>query len=328
MKGPSFPVPRTVEVSDWFRSPRPPGGSAGGARRGRSARREGSINAGDTIGLVARTEPFNGAGFARMSAAGTSGGEHASVLILSTQTATPGFAQPGKELLFNATVVLDAPVAGLLSPTSGPTEGGTVVTIRGAYLLVLTGVTFGGVPAATFSATTDEVTAVAPPHEPGFVEVTISTLGGTGSAVIPFEYIAPPDLTPPTASGLTIARSAFRAANGGDSVAEAPSKPGRTGGTVTYDLSEPATTTFTVARVSGKGRDCVPPRKRRCTRYVPQPGSFTHDGVQGTNRFAFTGRLNGRRLSRGRYRLTGVARDTAGNESAAVSVRFRIRGGR
>jgi hypothetical protein len=287
-----------------------------------------AISVGDTIGLLTRTDPFNGVGFARVSATSASGGVWASISILSNQTASPNFTQPQNELLFNATVVLEAPVAGLVSPTSGPAAGGTAVTINGVHLVVPTAVTFGGVPATSFSAAGSQVTAVAPPHAAGLVEVAISTAGGTATAAVPFEYLAPPDVTPPDASGLAIARAAFRAANFGDSVAEAPARPGRIGGTVTYVLSEAATTTFTVDRVLGKGPDCVPPRTRRCTRYLPQAGSFTHPGAAGTNRFSFTGRLNGRRLRASHYRLVGVARDGAGNASETVAVRFRIVGGR
>ena len=56
-------------------------------------------------------------------------------------------------------------------------------------------------------------------------------------------------------------------------------------------------------------------------------GSFRHRDEAGLNTFVFTGRVGGRRLGRGRYRLTAVAADRAGNRSKPVRRRFRIVGG-
>jgi hypothetical protein len=41
-------------------------------------------------------------------------------------------------------------------------------------------------------------------------------------------------------------------------------------------------------------------------------GSFTHADVAGANRFRFTGRVGGRKLRPGSYRLRAVARNAAG----------------
>ena len=53
-------------------------------------------------------------------------------------------------------------------------------------------------------------------------------------------------------------------------------------------------------------------------------GSFSHNGAQGTDAFHFTGRLSGRRLPAGNYRLTAVATDAAGNHSAPARHPFSI----
>ena len=56
---------------------------------------------------------------------------------------------------------------------------------------------------------------------------------------------------------------------------------------------------------------------------VTLKGSFTRAGLAGTNTFRFTGRLNGKRLRPGRYRL--VATPTAnGKTGRAASASFRI----
>ena len=44
----------------------------------------------------------------------------------------------------------------------------------------------------------------------------------------------------------------------------------------------------------------------------------------GQNKFRFTGRLNGKRLEAGRYRLVGSATDAAGNRSKRKRRKFRI----
>jgi hypothetical protein len=54
-------------------------------------------------------------------------------------------------------------------------------------------------------------------------------------------------------------------------------------------------------------------------------GGFTHAGAAGTNTFRFMGRLRGRALRRGKYRLVAVATDAAGNRSAALRRPFRIK---
>ena len=102
--------------------------------------------------------------------------------------------------------------------------------------------------------------------------------------------------------------------------------------TVRYRLSEPATMRFTVERRAGgrrvRGR-CVKPThgnrgRRACRRYVRLRGSFTHAGQTGGNRFRFTGRLRGRALRPGRYRLVGVPTDPAGNRGLPATRPFRI----
>jgi len=53
-------------------------------------------------------------------------------------------------------------------------------------------------------------------------------------------------------------------------------------------------------------------------------GSFTHKGKAGANKFKFRGRLRGRKLRPGRYRLRAVATDAAKNNSSVKRKRFRI----
>ncbi|HYH58959.1 MAG TPA: hypothetical protein VD790_07035 [Thermoleophilaceae bacterium] len=81
--------------------------------------------------------------------------------------------------------------------------------------------------------------------------------------------------------------------------------------TFVYELSEPATVRFTIER------------KRSGGGYARR-GALTQDAAAGVNKKRFSGRVNGRKLKRGRYRATLRATDAAGNESPGERLRFRI----
>jgi hypothetical protein len=65
-------------------------------------------------------------------------------------------------------------------------------------------------------------------------------------------------------------------------------------------------------------------KKKKCTRWTAVRGSFTVAGKPGRNTFTFRGRVGGKALRRGAYRLTGVAADGAKNASAPVKRTFTI----
>jgi hypothetical protein len=99
---------------------------------------------------------------------------------------------------------------------------------------------------------------------------------------------------------------------------------------VRYTLSEPAAVTFKVEMLRGgrlvKSRCRKPTRK---TRAKPRcdlllTGSFTNRGDAGRNNLGFTGRLGGRALRPGNYRLVATARDLAGNASSPRRTRFTV----
>lgn len=103
------------------------------------------------------------------------------------------------------------------------------------------------------------------------------------------------------------------------------------GTTFRFALSEDARVVFTIHRVvPGRrvGRRCVKPTprnrsKRSCKRYV-KPRRFAMNAKAGANRKRFSGRIGRRSLAPGSYRATLVARDLAGNASAARRLRFRV----
>jgi hypothetical protein len=135
----------------------------------------------------------------------------------------------------------------------------------------------------------------------------------------------------PVLSALKLNPSHLRAERGHGASISAAHTPG--GATLSYSDSEAATTTFTIQRPRRGyriGRSCAakPPRHHRgsvtrCTLYVSL-GTFTHVDGGGAVRLHFTGRVNGRPLAPGRYRLTVRARVSASPTSATLTLPFTV----
>ncbi|MGD9933351.1 MAG: IPT/TIG domain-containing protein [Dehalococcoidia bacterium] len=75
-----------------------------------------------------------------------------------------------------------------ISPTSGPTSGGNLVTITGTGFAGATGVLFGELLVVPLSVTTTQVVALAPPHAPGIVHLRVWTPGGISPEVPADDY--------------------------------------------------------------------------------------------------------------------------------------------
>jgi hypothetical protein len=127
------------------------------------------------------------------------------------------------------------------------------------------------------------------------ITATIDTSGGSGTTPGPAPPGNPADTAAPTVSGLRI-RSRVIA--------------GRQA-RIAYKASEPATATFLVQRRTSRG-----------WRYLT--GALTHAAQAGPNALRWNGRLNGRRLGVGRYRLTMMLNDSAGNVSRPSHAGFRV----
>ena len=133
----------------------------------------------------------------------------------------------------------------------------------------------------------------------------------------------------PAIGGLALSPHAFPAAPSGPSARAAKR---RYGTKVSYSLNEAASVRFGVVHIvagrrAATGR-CVKPtaanrKAHRCTRRIPLNGGFTRAGTAGANGFRFTGRLGGRTLAPGSYRLAGTP--TAGTKTgAAAGAPFQI----
>ena len=79
-----------------------------------------------------------------------------------------------------------------VSPASGPTTGGTVVTISGTDLAGAAGVSFGGAAGKITADTGTQVTVTSPPGQ-GTVDITVTTPSGTSALTSAdrFTYLSP-----------------------------------------------------------------------------------------------------------------------------------------
>jgi hypothetical protein len=137
----------------------------------------------------------------------------------------------------------------------------------------------------------------------------------------------------PVLADLTISPSSFLAAPSGATISKTGKKAKKAyGASIGYTNSRVATTTFTVLRLSSgrtQGKSCKKPSKadkhgKRCTIYTAL-GSFTHTDTAGANKLHFSGRLKGKKLAKGSYKLQAVPHNAAGN-GVAVSKEFKIKG--
>lgn len=117
---------------------------------------------------------------------------------------------------------------------------------------------------------------------------------------------ARPPATPLSLTDIRLSPSRFKAARTGPAVR----RRGRAGASLEFRLSRPARVGFRVASARGLGLLL---------------GRFSIRGRNGLNRLRFSGRLRGRALPTGTYRLTGQAVDRTGIASVPSTVRFTIR---
>ena len=98
-----------------------------------------------------------------------------------------------------------APTVTGISPDSGPTAGGTTVTIAGSGFTGATAVDFGTTAATNVTVVSSTTITADSPAGSGAVDVTVVTLGGTSatSAADRFTYIAAPVAAAPTVTGVS-----------------------------------------------------------------------------------------------------------------------------
>ena len=106
------------------------------------------------------------------------------------------------------------PVVTSISPNSGTITGGTVIKVNGAMLGTVTSVKFGTTAATTFSvnAAGTIITATAPAHSAGLVDVTVVSPSGTTatSTADQYTYIAPAITSLSVASGTRLGGTSIK----------------------------------------------------------------------------------------------------------------------
>ena len=115
--------------------------------------------------------------------------------IIATYEGAPGYAPSSGSIEFTVVGAEPAPAVVNIAPGSGPTAGGTVVSLVGNNFDGATGVTFGAAgPAESFSVISDtEMDATSPPGV-NTVPITVTTADGGTSVPSPggnFTYLAP-----------------------------------------------------------------------------------------------------------------------------------------
>ena len=135
--------------------------------------------------------------------------QHQSTLRLMAEgiglTSYPGAAATANNMSeFFSGTPNTAPIVGTVSPASGPTTGGTSVTISGTGFAAGASVSFGGAAATNVNvAGSTTITAVTPAHASGAVNVVVTNPGGeSGTKNNGFTYGSAP-LPAPSVSTIT-----------------------------------------------------------------------------------------------------------------------------
>ncbi|MFN0096651.1 MAG: IPT/TIG domain-containing protein [Dehalococcoidia bacterium] len=91
----------------------------------------------------------------------------------------------------------DAPVVSGVSPRTGSTAGGTLITISGRGFAGATTISFGDLAVAPTSVTDASILVVSPPNPPGVVHLKVTTPAGVSADTADdnFTYIAVPTVT-------------------------------------------------------------------------------------------------------------------------------------
>jgi hypothetical protein len=116
-----------------------------------------------------------------------------------------------------------------ITPTSGPTSGGTIVTIVGDGFTDTTDVSFDGVAASFVVDDESQITATTPAHVQGSAPVAVTTSSGSSDDPIVFTYDPSADLSaevgeiasePGGANGVTLSITMRAHNNGPDTISD------------------------------------------------------------------------------------------------------------
>lgn len=89
---------------------------------------------------------------------------------------------------------IDSPTIDTASPTSGPTTGGTSVTVSGTNFSTTTGVTVGGTAASFGVINSATLAIITPVGSAGAADIVVTTTAGSATAVDAFTYVSGPGI--------------------------------------------------------------------------------------------------------------------------------------
>ena len=155
--------------------------------------------AGNLVQFGAESNSFNADSRLTTSANGTTStalgydgiGDVSSIAPASGLPTSYHYDQVGR--LLSVTQPYPVPSISTVSPSTGPTGGGTAVTLIGTGLSSTTSVHFGSVAASSLIVVSNtEVVAISPAEVAGTVPVTVTSVGGTSSpsSTTQFTYVA------------------------------------------------------------------------------------------------------------------------------------------
>ncbi|RYG19976.1 MAG: hypothetical protein EON96_01925, partial [Caulobacteraceae bacterium] len=205
----------------------------------------GTLPPGLSLGAV--SNPDSASSTVPLSGTPTTGGLY-NFTIRATDSST-GAGPVFIDQTYNVNIASVMPTVTSISPTAGPTSGGTTVTLTGTNFTGVNAVSFGATPATgfTFNSATS-ITATAPASAAGTVDIRVTNGAGTSatSASDQFSYVNAPTVTSispstgPTGGGttVTITGSGFAAAAGTGAV-----KFGATNATYTINSNTQITAT-------------------------------------------------------------------------------------
>ncbi|MCX6953868.1 MAG: IPT/TIG domain-containing protein, partial [Verrucomicrobia bacterium] len=121
-------------------------------------------------------------------------GNHASLNFITTSNGGSQSDTLGRATI---TVLPDAPTVSGVSPASGPSAGGSTVSLTGTNFTGATGVSFGGTAGTSITVNSaTSLTVTSPAASAGTVDITVTTSGGTSatSASDRFTFVAAPTI--------------------------------------------------------------------------------------------------------------------------------------
>jgi len=122
-----------------------------------------------------------------------------SFTVTATDSSTGAGAPYTSSRAYSGMVAAGAtPVVSSVTPSNGPSTGGTYVTITGSNFIGVTAVRFGAMSATSITVVnSSQITAYSPAGMAGTVDVTVTTAGGISatSAADQFTYVAAPAVT-------------------------------------------------------------------------------------------------------------------------------------